>query len=167
MTFLSGHPYTQIFFFSGLLCWEISFYLHEMINKVSTVKSCQCDHPINLVLSVVFQLHIVKLNQGPCQYLILESYSMLEFKTLCKVYFFCFKMISRITAARGAMLYALPSYHVHHRLSFQIWRNYTSRNILKLEERGLWADCFPESKYASYICSLILVSLMFLLFRTH
>ncbi|XP_050727690.1 tyrosine--tRNA ligase, mitochondrial-like isoform X1 [Eriocheir sinensis] len=53
-------------------------------------------------------------------------------------------MISRIAAARRTLLVAFPSHHTRHRLSFQIWRN-ASRNILKLEERGLWADYFPDS----------------------
>lgn len=70
-------------------------------------------------------------------------------------------MISRIAAARRTFLVAFTSHHTCHRLSFQIWRNYASRNILKLEERGLWADIFPDSKYANYICILVLVSLMY------
>lgn len=73
------------------------------------------------------------------------------------LYFFLFKMVSRIATARGILLFASPARHNHHRLSVQIWRNYTSRNILKLEERGLWADYFPETKYAMYMFCLCIV----------
>ncbi|XP_053642765.1 tyrosine--tRNA ligase, mitochondrial isoform X2 [Cherax quadricarinatus] len=46
---------------------------------------------------------------------------------------------------RRPMLAGWFSHLAHHKLCLLLCRTYTSRNILKLRERGLWADRFPDS----------------------
>lgn len=68
-------------------------------------------------------------------------------------------MFSRIAALRRTVPFATALHHTRHKLLLQTWRTYTSRNILKLEERGLWADFFPDSKYVTYLLLFIHSSL--------
>lgn len=60
-------------------------------------------------------------------------------------------MFSRIAALRRTVPFATALHHTRCKLLLQTWRTYTSRNILKLEERGLWADFFPDSNVNKFI----------------
>ncbi|MPC34411.1 Tyrosine--tRNA ligase, mitochondrial [Portunus trituberculatus] len=65
-----------------------------------------------------------------------------------------YTMFSRIAAARNSLSFATAIYHTRPKLCLQAWRTYTSRNILKLEERGLWADFFPDNNVNKLIQEL-------------
>uniref|UniRef100_A0A0P4W8F8 Tyrosine--tRNA ligase n=1 Tax=Scylla olivacea TaxID=85551 RepID=A0A0P4W8F8_SCYOL len=63
-------------------------------------------------------------------------------------------MFSRIAAAKSNLPFVTALHHTRSKLCPQMWRTYTSRNILKLEERGLWADFFPDSNVNKFIQEL-------------
>ncbi|KAG0724458.1 Tyrosine--tRNA ligase, mitochondrial [Chionoecetes opilio] len=64
-------------------------------------------------------------------------------------------MMARIVVvARSTLLFTSTSCHAHRRAGLQMWRTYTSHNILKLEDRGLWADYFPDSNVNKLIQEL-------------
>lgn len=54
-------------------------------------------------------------------------------------------MYPLIKTLRGTLLVGCSLRQACHRICFQLCRTYTSRNILKLSERGIWADRFPDS----------------------
>ncbi|XP_045611659.2 tyrosine--tRNA ligase, mitochondrial [Procambarus clarkii] len=60
-----------------------------------------------------------------------------------------------VQTLRRSILIGCFSHHACHKLRIQLCRAYTSRNILKLDERGLWADRFPDSNTNKLIEDLI------------
>ncbi|XP_042241501.1 tyrosine--tRNA ligase, mitochondrial-like isoform X1 [Homarus americanus] len=55
------------------------------------------------------------------------------------------QMYPAIQTTRQTVLVGSSLRQAYHRLYLQLCRTYTSRNVLKLNERGLWADRFPDS----------------------